>query len=96
MGAQVRKALSGQTVFSAADIRASAPKWQNWGQDCVYAGSGIRIDTPPAVHDMVMHNLFVRLRILCELILLRSVGFDGAELRRQIEATHRLDRRLVR
>lgn len=43
----------------------------------------------------VMHNLFVRLQLLCELILLQDVGFDGADPRRRMEATRRLERRLV-
>lgn len=41
-----------------------------------------------------MHNLAVRLQVLCEVILLRLVGFP--DVRQQIEKVKRLERRGVR
>lgn len=44
----------------------------------------------------VMHNLAVRLQLLCEIVLLRQVGFDGVEVKQRMVETRRLERRLAR
>ena len=43
-----------------------------------------------------MHNLAVRLQLLCEIVLLRQVGFDFSEVKHRMEKTRRLERRLAR
>ena len=43
-----------------------------------------------------MHNLAVRFQVLCEIILLREVGFPPDQLKKRIQETQRLERRLVR
>jgi hypothetical protein len=42
-----------------------------------------------------MHNLAVRFQVLCEIILLREVGFPADQIRKRIQETQRLERRLV-
>jgi hypothetical protein len=44
----------------------------------------------------VMHNLAVRFQLLCEIILLREVGFQADQIKKRIQETQRLDRRLTR
>jgi hypothetical protein len=44
----------------------------------------------------IMHNLAVRLRVLCELVLLNAVGFSTDEVRRRMETTRRVQRHLVK
>ena len=52
---------------------------------------------PPKVeHLLCLHNLAVRLQILCELTLLDAVGFSSRDMRKRIEETRRLDKRLGR
>jgi hypothetical protein len=43
-----------------------------------------------------MHNLAVRLQVLCEIILLTEVGFPADRLKKQIQETQHLERRLAR
>jgi len=43
-----------------------------------------------------MHNLAVRLRVLCELVLLDAIGFPRDEARNRMQKTRRVERRLVR
>jgi hypothetical protein len=42
-----------------------------------------------------MHNLAVRLRTLCELILLDSVGFPREWVKDRLQSTRRVERQLV-
>lgn len=42
-----------------------------------------------------MHNLAVRLQILCEMTLLEQIGFSCEEVKLKIEKTRRLERRLA-
>jgi hypothetical protein len=50
---------------------------------------------PPAEKRvLVMHNLAVRLRVLCELVLLNAVGFRMDEVRDLVKGTRRLERHL--
>ncbi|HYM05613.1 MAG TPA: HEPN domain-containing protein [Terriglobales bacterium] len=50
----------------------------------------------PPVEERVlaMHNLAVRLRVLCELVLLNAVGFPMAKVRERLKETRRLERHL--
>jgi hypothetical protein len=43
-----------------------------------------------------LHNLAVRLQILCEITLLGAIGFSSHEVRERIDKTRRLERRLAR
>ena len=43
-----------------------------------------------------MHNLAVRLRVLCELVLLDAIGFPRDEMRNRMQKTRRVERHLVR
>ena len=43
-----------------------------------------------------MHNLTVRLQVLCEMILMKLLGLSNDWMRQQIERTRRLERRLAR
>jgi hypothetical protein len=45
---------------------------------------------------LAMHNLAVRLRLLCELVLLNAVGFPMDKLRELVKGTQRLERHLSR
>ncbi|MBZ5726216.1 MAG: hypothetical protein LAP87_14610 [Acidobacteriia bacterium] len=42
-----------------------------------------------------MHNLAVRLRVLCELVLLDAIGFPKDEARNRMQKTRRVERHLV-
>jgi len=44
---------------------------------------------------LIMHNLAVRLRVLCELLLLDAMGFSRDEVRERMKSTQRLARHLV-
>ena len=44
---------------------------------------------------LAMHDLAVRLRVLCELVLLNSIGFDIEKVHELIKATRRLERQMV-
>lgn len=51
---------------------------------------------PPKVeHSLILHNLAVRLQILCELTLLDGVGLSSNDMRKRIEETRRLEKRLA-
>jgi hypothetical protein len=43
----------------------------------------------------IMHNLAVRLRVLCELVLLTATGFSADDLRNRMERSRRVQRHLV-
>ena len=43
----------------------------------------------------IMHNLTVRLRVLCELVLLDAIGLAGDTVQKQIEGTRRVKRHLM-
>jgi hypothetical protein len=43
----------------------------------------------------IMHNLAVRLRVMCELVLLNAVGFSTDEVRQRIQTTRRVQRHIV-
>jgi hypothetical protein len=47
-------------------------------------------------HPLTMHNLAVRFQALCEVVLLREVGFPAEQLKRRFQETQRLQRRLGR
>jgi hypothetical protein len=44
---------------------------------------------------LIMHNLAVYLRVLCELVLLDAMGFSRDEVRERMKSTQRLERHLV-
>jgi hypothetical protein len=43
-----------------------------------------------------MHNLAVRFQLLGEVILLQTIGFEREKLKKRIQETQRLERRLAR
>ena len=50
---------------------------------------------PMDVRYRIMHNLAVRLRVLCELVLLTATGFSADDLRNRMERSRRVQRHLV-
>jgi hypothetical protein len=55
----------------------------------------IEAKLPPAEERiLVMHNLAVRLRVVCELVLLNAVGFKMDSVRELVKETRRLERHL--
>jgi hypothetical protein len=51
--------------------------------------------SPTEERILAMHNLAVRLRVLCELVLLDAVGFPMDKVVELVKGTRRLERRLV-
>jgi hypothetical protein len=52
---------------------------------------------PPAEERVrAMHNLAARFQLLCEIILLREVGFAQEDVKRRMDDTERLQHRLAR
>jgi hypothetical protein len=45
---------------------------------------------------LIMHNLAVRLRVLCELVLLNAMGFPMEGVRERMKSTRRIERHLVK
>jgi hypothetical protein len=43
----------------------------------------------------IMHNLAVRLRVLCELVLLTATGFSADDLRNRMARSRRVQRHIV-
>ena len=56
------------------------------------------VDKLPELEEQprAMHNLAVRFQALCEIILLREVGFPADQLKKRMQETQRLERRVAR
>jgi hypothetical protein len=78
--------LSDQDIALAADLR-------NY---YTHFDSKVEQRLPPLkTRFLIMHNLSVRLRVLCELVLLDALGFSPDSMRDRMKETRRVERHLV-